>query len=281
MKQRTLTRFQRHGKTTRRAQFLAEMERIIPWSELEAAIQRVYPKRLLESGRAAVPMPRLLRVYLLQSWFDLSDAAAEEALYDSATMREFAGVDAGAEAVPDEMTICRFRKLLADHRIGEQILAKAHLELKRNGITVTHERTAPPPPASDRTVSDKPAIELSLEAMGVGVFEYDPTTGVYRFSDRCKSIWGIEGEDGPTPERLHVLVHPDDRQLTVAACDSLKPDGPGEYSIEHRIIRPDGAVRWVHVCGRTAFHDTPAGRRALLSHGAMLDITERRPAGVS
>jgi PAS domain S-box-containing protein len=223
-----LARLHKHGKITRRA-LLAEMDRAIPWAELEAAMH---------------------------------------ALGD--------GIDAGADPTPDEMTISRFRELLARHGIGEQILAAAHLELEHDRISVTNERSAGPTPATPRAGSDRAGIELSLETMGVGVFEYDPDAGVYRFSDRCKSIWGIDGEDGPTPERLHALVHPDDRPLTAAACESLKPDGPGEYSIEHRIIRPDGAVRWVHVCGRTAFHDTPAGRRALLSHGAMLDITERR-----
>jgi PAS domain S-box-containing protein len=112
--------------------------------------------------------------------------------------------------------------------------------------------------------------------MGVGLFEYDSIAGRHRFSDRCKAIWGLGVEDEPTPERILALVHPDDRHLTAAACDSLKPDGPGHYSIEHRVIRPDGVVRWVQVCGRTVFEETASGRRPVRSHGTMLDITERR-----
>jgi PAS domain S-box-containing protein len=126
--------------------------------------------------------------------------------------------------------------------------------------------------------ADPAAIELALEAMGVGVFEYDPIAGLHLFSDRCKSIWGLRVEEEPTPERLLALVHPDDRHFTAAVCDSLKPDGPGHYSIEHRVIRPDGAVRWVQVCGRTVFEGTAGGRRPIRSHGTMLDITERRLA---
>jgi PAS domain S-box-containing protein len=129
---------------------------------------------------------------------------------------------------------------------------------------------------SIRPSTDPAAIELALAAMGVGVFEYDPIAGMHLFSDRCKAIWGLRVEEEPTPERILALVHPDDRPLTAAVCDSLKPDGPGHYSIEHRVIRPDGAVRWVQVCGQTVFEDTAGGRRPVRSHGTMLDITERR-----
>jgi PAS domain S-box-containing protein len=76
--------------------------------------------------------------------------------------------------------------------------------------------------------------------------------------------------------RIEELMHPDDRHLTAGLCDSLRPDGPGHYSIEYRIIRPDGALRWVQVCGRTVFQESASGPRAVRCHGTMLDITERR-----
>ena len=94
MAQQTLTGFEKYGKTTRRAQFLAEMERIMPWKELEAAIEPVYPKGgVTAGGRPPVPLERLLRIYFLQLWFNLSDPAVEEAMYDSAAMRSFVGID--------------------------------------------------------------------------------------------------------------------------------------------------------------------------------------------
>ncbi len=134
------------------------------------------------------------------------------------------------------------------------------------------------PPPSTRSSTDLTAIEHALAAMGVGVFEYDPIEGMHRYSDRCKLILGLSVDDDPTPESIATLVHPEDRHLTLAACDSLRPDGPGHYTVEHRIIRPDGVVRWVRCCGRTVFQETPNGRRALRSHGTMLDVTERRIA---
>src|SRR6516162_1793529 len=57
----------------------------------------------------------VLRIYLLQQWFNLSDPAVEEALYESLAMRRFVGIDLGREPAPDETTMCRFRHLLEAH----------------------------------------------------------------------------------------------------------------------------------------------------------------------
>ena len=73
------------------------------------------------NGRPPVGVERMLRIYFLQQWFNLSDPAVEEALYDSARMRQFVGIDLGAEPVPDETTVCKFRHLLEEHGLGEQM----------------------------------------------------------------------------------------------------------------------------------------------------------------
>jgi hypothetical protein len=105
MKQLTLAMvgFERYAKPTRRATFLAEMERIVPWSALCGLIEPFYPK--LGNGRPPVGVERMLRLYFLQQWFNLSDPAVEEALYDSLVMRQFVGIDLGREPVPDETTV--------------------------------------------------------------------------------------------------------------------------------------------------------------------------------
>src|SRR5271165_3889907 len=100
MKQRTLamtTGFERYSKKTRRALFLEEMEQVVPWAELCALIEPFYPKA--GNGRPPVGVERMLRIYFLQQWFNLSDPAVEEALYDSAVMRGFVGIDLGQEAI--------------------------------------------------------------------------------------------------------------------------------------------------------------------------------------
>jgi transposase, IS5 family len=138
MKQQTLTGFEKFGKTTRRAQFLADMDRIIPWKELAAAVEPVYPKGSDAGGRPPIPLERMLRIYFLQLWFNLSDPAVEEALYDSVAMRSFAGIDLGAEAAPDETTVCKFRHLLERNKLGKTLLKAVNQYLRENGIKIAN-----------------------------------------------------------------------------------------------------------------------------------------------
>ena len=136
-KQMTLagTGFEKFSKTTRRAQFLAEMDRVVPWAELCALIEPVYPKG--EGGRPAMPLERMLRIYFLQQWFNLSDPAVEEALYDVVSMREFVGVDLNEEAPPDETTVCKFRHLLERNHLGSRIFQDVGSYLQRQGLQVS------------------------------------------------------------------------------------------------------------------------------------------------
>jgi IS5 family transposase len=128
--------FERYRKRTRRDEFLAQMEHVVPWSKLCALIEPVYP-RSEGAGRPAVGLERMLRIYFLQQWFNLSDPAVEEALYDSASMRQFAGIDLGREAAPDETTVCKFRHLLEKHQLGKAIFAEVNAHLKSQGMKLT------------------------------------------------------------------------------------------------------------------------------------------------
>ncbi len=131
MRQQTFAEagFEKHRKPTRREQFLDDMERVVPWDDLCALIDPFYPKPP-GAGRRPVGLDRMLRIHFLQHWFNLSDPAAEEALYDSRAMRRFVGIDLGREPVPDETTICKFRHLLEAHDLGARLfeLIAEHLE---------------------------------------------------------------------------------------------------------------------------------------------------------
>jgi IS5 family transposase len=137
MKQQSLARggFDRYGKTTRRAAFLAEMDRVVPWAELCALIEPHYPKP--GRGRPPVGLERMLRIHFLQHWFNLSDPALEESLYESVSMREFVGIDLGHEPVPDETTVCKFRHLLERHGLGQQIFARVGEHLQARGFKLS------------------------------------------------------------------------------------------------------------------------------------------------
>jgi IS5 family transposase len=127
--------FEKHAKMTRRAQFLAEMERVVPWDELCALIDPVYPKG--EGGRPPVALERMLRVYFLQHWFNLSDPAVEEALYESGSMRAFAGIDLASEPAPDQTTVCKFRHLLERNNLGTRLFQEVGRYLQSRGMKVS------------------------------------------------------------------------------------------------------------------------------------------------
>jgi len=127
--------FEQYRKPTRRERFLDEMNRVVPWAELVAVIEPAYPKAD-GRGRPPVGIERMLRVLCLQQWFNLSDPAVEEALYDSRAMRQFVGIDLGREPVPDETTICKFRHLLEAHELGKQLFARIGEYLTKQGLQV-------------------------------------------------------------------------------------------------------------------------------------------------
>jgi len=135
MKQMSLdtTGFERKTKHTRKREFLDEMSLVVPWSELVALITPHGPSRGAKGGRPPFGVDTLLRIHFLQ-WFNLSDQAMEESLYDTAMFRQFAGLDIGEDHLPDESTILRFRHLLEEHQWAEQILATISATLTDKGL---------------------------------------------------------------------------------------------------------------------------------------------------
>ncbi len=139
MKQQTLSMaqdqgFEQYRKPTRRDEFLQTMNRIMPWAALCAVIEPYYPKK--GNGRPPIGLERMLRIHFLQHWFNLADLACEEALYDSASLRRFAGIDLGREPVPDATSLLRFRHLLEQHQLGEKLFAEAGRVLQDSGMTL-------------------------------------------------------------------------------------------------------------------------------------------------
>jgi IS5 family transposase len=120
------------GTMTRRARFLQEMDAVIPWKRLISLIEPHYKKPV--RGRRPMDLDKMLRIYFLQHWFDLSDPAAEDAIYDSESMRRFARVELGEDTVPDELTILRFRHLLEQHDLTKAIFAEIGALLEENGL---------------------------------------------------------------------------------------------------------------------------------------------------
>jgi len=123
--------WERRGKVTRREQFLGEMNAVVPWTRLLALIEPHYAKA--GRGRQPIGLETMLRIYFVQQWFDLSDPAAEDSIYDSESIRRFVGVELAEDRMPDETTILRFRHLLERHDLTEAIFGEIRslLEEKR------------------------------------------------------------------------------------------------------------------------------------------------------
>ncbi len=119
-------------KQTRREKFLAEMEQVVPWKALLAVIEPVYPKA--GNGRRPYALKTMLRIHLMQNWFGYSDPAMEEALYEVAPLRRFAGLSLARGSVPDETTILNFRRLLETHALAPAILATVNTHLSGQGL---------------------------------------------------------------------------------------------------------------------------------------------------
>ena len=119
-------------RQTRRDQFLNQMEQQVPWKEWLALIEPVYPKG--ERGRPPIGCEKMLRLYLLQAWYNLSDEGMEDAVYDSQSLRKFSRIDLTHESVPDATTMLKFRHLLEANQLPQKMFAELNLRLHRQGI---------------------------------------------------------------------------------------------------------------------------------------------------
>lgn len=156
------------GKVTRRERFLAEMNAVIPWSRLLDLIEPHYPKA--GRGRQPVGLEKMLRIYFLQNWFNLSDPQAEDSIYDSESMRRFAGVELGDDVIPDESTILRFRHLLEKHELTAAIFGEVNRLLEERRLLLKSgtimDATIIAAPSSTKNATDSRDPEMRQTRKG-------------------------------------------------------------------------------------------------------------------
>lgn len=146
--------FVKKPKLTKRQKVLQEMERAVPWT---LWVDRIAPHSPTAGrGRRPFPLETMLRIHLMQQWFGDSDPGMAEALHDVPMRRDFAGLDAGEDAMPDETTILKFRRLLGRHQLAQAVfdqtaalLAERGL-LLRQGTVVDATLVAAPPSTKNR-----------------------------------------------------------------------------------------------------------------------------------
>lgn len=168
MKQATFSdaEFANKKKQTRRDRFLSEIEAAAPWPELLAALLPYYPKGE-GRGRPPVGLERMLRMYIAQQCFGLSDEGIEDAIYDSQSIRGFVGIDLTHESSPDATTLLKFRRLLEKHNLTRRIFDEINAHLARRGLMmregtiVDATLIAAPPSTKNRDEKRDPEMHQS------------------------------------------------------------------------------------------------------------------------
>lgn len=236
------------GKRTRRREFLEEMERVVPWSDLVAVVSPYLPEG--RRGRPPFAPEAMLRIHFMQQWFNLSDPAMEEALHDVPLFREFAGLEGWAERLPDESTILRFRHVLEQHKLAPQLLQTVNGLLQAKGLQLKSgtvvDATLIAAPSSTKNASGQRDPEMHQSKKGQQwYFGMKAHIGVDAESGLVHTVRGTAGNVNDVLE-ANALLH------------GQETSAYGDAGYQGADKRPDanGTVRW-HV----AMH--PGKRRAL------------------
>ena len=273
MKQMSLgeSGFERKTKRTRKREFLDEMNLVVPWAELVSLIEPHAPAPSAKGGRPPFAVETMLRIHFLQQWFNLSDPAMEEALYDTPMFREFAGLDAGEDNLPDESTILRFRHLLEAHHLSLQILATVNATLAAKGLllksgTVVDATLIAAPSSTKNSVGERDPEMHQTKKGNQWHFGMKAHIGVDANSGLVHTVVGTAANVNDVTQ-AHALVHGEEINVLADA---------GYQGVDKRAETQDINVNW-HVAMR------PGKRKALdksTPMGAIQDELEQVKARI-
>lgn len=203
------------AKRTRRREFLDEMEKVVPWVELVALVSPYLPEG--KRGRPPFSPETMLRIHFMQQWFALSDPAMEEALHDMPVFREFAGLEAWDERLPDESTILRFRHVLEKHKLAAQMLQTVNDVLSAKGVMLKSgtvvDATLIAAPSSTKNSSGERDPEMKQSRKGQQwYFGMKCHIGVDIESGLVHTVKGTSGAVNDVIE-ANSLVRPSDREV--------------------------------------------------------------------
>ena len=240
MSQMSFSDFEYAGKRkqTRRERFLAEMDQVVPWTGLLGLIEPFYPK-VEGAGRPPIGLARMLRMYVAQQCFGLSDEGIEDAIYDSQAIRAFVGIDLGRESAPDATTLLKFRHLLEAKDLTRQIFdtINRHLAEKglmmREGTIVDATLIAAPPSTKNKDGKRDPEMHQSKKGNDWH-FGMKAHIGVDAASGLVHTVVGTAGNVSDMTQ-AHALLHGDE---TAALGDA------GYQGVEKRPENVGKAVTW-------------------------------------
>ena len=263
--------FERKTKRTRKREFLDEMNLVVPWTELVLLIAPHAPTPGAKGGRPPFAVEIMLRIHFVQQWFNLSDPAMEEALYDTPMFREFVGLDAGEDNLPDESTILRFRHLLEAHDLSLQILATVNATLAAKGLLLKSgtvvDATLIAAPSSTKNSSGERDPEMHQTKKGnQWHFGMKAHIGVDADSGLVHTVVGTAANVNDVTQ-AHALVHGEETDVFADA---------GYQGVGKRAETQDIKTHW-HVAMRP-------GKRKVLDKstpmGAIQDQLERAKARI-
>jgi IS5 family transposase len=256
-------------KLTRRERFLAEIEAATPWPALVAALLPYYPKG---DGRGRPPMglERMLRMYIAQQCFGLSDEGIEDAIYDSQSIRGFVGIDLTHESAPDATTLLKFRRLLEKHNLTRRIFDEINVHLAskglvmREGTIVDATLIAAPPSTKNRDKKRDPDMHQSKKGNDWH-FGMKAHVGVDMATGLVHSVVGTAGNVADVTQ-THALLHGGEKAVLGDA---------GYQGVGKREENADKAIDW-HVAMR------PSVRKALKKNplGRATEKLEKAKASV-
>jgi len=227
-------------KKTRKREFLDEMERVVPWKVLVQIVEPYWPKS--KTGRPPFAIETMLRIHYMQQWFGLSDPAMEEALHDVPLYLEFAGLSSGANRVPDESTILRFRHLLEKHDLAVDMLRVVNDLLQAKGLLLKTgtavDATLISAPSSTKNKSGERDPEMHQTKKGnQWYFGMKAHIGVDAESGLVHSVATTAANVNDVTQ-AHALLHGEESDVLADA---------GYQGVDKR--NPDLAVNW-HVAMR-------------------------------
>jgi IS5 family transposase len=245
-------------KLTRRDRFLVEIDKVTPWSQLHQLIAPFYPKAE-GAGRPPIGMAHMLRMYVAQQCFGLSDEGIEDAIYDSQAIRGFVGIDLNRESAPDATTLLKFRRLLEKHELTAKIFATINGHLADKGLIMREDTIvdatliAASPSTKNKDKKRDPEMHQSKKGNDWH-FGLKAHIGVDAASGLTHTVVVTAGNVGDVTQ-AHALLHGDE----VAALGDA-----GYQGVENRPENLGNAVTW-HVAmkrsKRKALPENKLGRR--------------------
>lgn len=217
-KQQTLSdlEYSSRKKKTKREEFLEIMDEIIPWDEWVGIIAPHYPSS--KRGRPPIGIERILRMYLLQIWFNLSDPATEDAIYDSYAMRKFTGINFMTERVPDETTLCRFRHMLEEQGLNKLFFEAINRVMVSSGHMMKGETIV------DATIINAPSSAKNAEKARDLEMHQTKKGNEWRFGMKCH----IGADAGNGLVHTIEVTAANEHDLTVA-CKLIRKDDTVVY----------------------------------------------------